>query len=136
MPFCSNPYIHENSQLFFSWVDIFDWILWFLNHNKFCFCFSTVIAPPSGHFLKHPDVIVTCMRMKCSQFCILYCNMLRALAAPGSRARAMHFDRTAETVKTGIRNYFSSRDISSFRLNSLGPLCLWQCFLGMRINSC
>ena len=55
--------------------------------------------------------------------------MLRALAAPGSRARTMHFDRTAETVKTGIRNYFSSRDISSFRLNSLGPLCLWQCLI-------
>ena len=28
---------------------------------------------------------------------------------------------------------FSSRDNSSFRLNSLGPLCLWQCF-NVRLN--
>ena len=27
-----------------------------------------------------------------------------------------------------VLKLFSCRDNSSFRLNSLGPLCLWQCF--------
>ena len=61
-----------------------------LNPNKFCFRFSTVIAPPNGHFLKHAGIIITYMRMKFPQLLIFYCNMLRALATPGSRAGTMH----------------------------------------------
>ena len=34
----------------------------------------------------------------------------------------------AKSAETGFFLRFSSRDNSSFRLNSLGPLCLWQCF--------
>ena len=37
--------------------------------------------------------------------------------------------RKAKSAEAGICIRFSCRDNSSFRLNSLGPLCLWQCFV-------
>ena len=39
----------------------------------------------------------------------------------------------AKSAETGFFLCFSIRDNSSFRLNSLGPLCLWQCF-NVRLN--
>ena len=35
--------------------------------------------------------------------------------------------RNVKSADAGICIRFSCRDNSSFRLNSLGPLCLWQC---------
>ena len=37
--------------------------------------------------------------------------------------------RKVKSADAGICIRFSCRDNSSFRLNSLGPLCLWQCFI-------
>ena len=36
--------------------------------------------------------------------------------------------RKVKSADAGICIRFSCRDNSSFRLNSPGPLCLWQCF--------
>ena len=36
--------------------------------------------------------------------------------------------RKVKSADAGICIRFSCRDNSSFRLNSLGPLCLWPCF--------
>ena len=37
--------------------------------------------------------------------------------------------RVAKSDEPGICIRFSCRDNSSFRLNTLGPLCFWQCFV-------
>ena len=37
--------------------------------------------------------------------------------------------RSGQRLKVLKLDFFSSRDNSSLRLNSLGPLCLWQCFI-------
>ena len=42
--------------------------------------------------------------------------------------------KKAKSAEHGICVRFSFRDNPSFRLNSLAPLCLWQCFLFRRID--
>ena len=45
----------------------------------------------------------------------------------GPRAFSLKLELSLQLKQVQIQ--FSPKDISSYRLNTLGPLCLWQCFI-------